>query len=82
MDENDASLPLWRAPSGATEGFNRMNAGRAQAAGLTYRPLNVTVRDTLEWARTEPPQRWSEMRVGLTGEREAELLRAWHDSRV
>ena len=82
MDENDASLPLWRAPSGATEGFNRMNAGRAQAAGLTYRPLNVTVRDTLEWARTEPPQRWSKMRVGLTGEREAELLRAWHDSRV
>jgi 2'-hydroxyisoflavone reductase len=66
-------LPLW--PAGDEEaGLNRADPGAALAAGLTLRPLADTVRDTLATAepQTEPP-------VGRLGaEREAELLREWH----
>jgi 2'-hydroxyisoflavone reductase len=46
------------------------------SAGLTYRPLDVTVHDTLEWDKSRPADHaW---RAGITAEREAELLRLWH----
>lgn len=71
-------MPLWQPPVGRTAGFMRMSAARAQARGLTYRPLAVTAADTLEWWLTEPVERRSDMRAGLPAEREAEVLRAWH----
>ena len=53
-------------------------AQRALAAGLTYRPVRETVRDTLAWWDTVPQERKDgPMRSGLTAEREAELLAAW-----
>ena len=63
-------LPLWiadRVGSGAT----RPVVDRALAAGLRFRPLDETVLGTLESA--EPTSD-----AGLSLEREAELLRAWH----
>ena len=74
-------MPMWMPPEGNTAGFMRMNAERAKAAGLSYRPLDRTVADTLEWTRTEPADRWTDMRAGITAEREAELLTSWHASR-
>ena len=57
-------------------GFSRMDCSRALAAGLSFRPLADTVRDTLDWARTfEPDHEW---RAGLSREREREVLDAWH----
>jgi 2'-hydroxyisoflavone reductase len=55
---------------------HRFDTSRAEAAGLTCRPLADTVRDTLEWddARGAP---WP-LAVGLSSERETELLSAWH----
>lgn len=64
-------LPLWVAPNPGWERFLEIDVSRALAAGLTFRPLAVTVRDTLAQAATVDG-------VGLTPEREAELLRAWH----
>lgn len=69
-------LPLWIPAEYA--GFNRVNNEKAQAAGLSYRPLVETIGDTLAWAKTRPTD-W-EWRAGLSAEREAELLRLWHDS--
>ncbi len=77
-----ADMPMWQNPTGRTAGFMRMSAEAAKAAGLVYRPLEQTVADTLAWCRTEPPERWEQMRAGITAEREAELLRAWHGRMV
>ena len=73
-----SDLPLWFPPVGRTAGFFRMNSEKAQAKGLTYRPLAVTAGDTLRWWNSQPAERRREMRAGLGAEREAEVLEAWH----
>ena len=73
-----SDIPIWYPPVGSTAGFMRMNASRAQAQGLTYRPLAVTVAETLEWSKSRPADRRANLRAGLSPEREAELLTAWH----
>lgn len=71
-----SELPLWIPESSASHaGFCRVDCAKAMGAGLTFRPLEQTVRDTLAWAATLPADRaWH---AGLTREREAELLAAW-----
>ena len=64
-------LPLWVA-SDELRGVHRATNARAVAAGLTFRPLEDTIRATLEQA--EPVDD-----VGLAPEREAELLAEWHE---
>jgi 2'-hydroxyisoflavone reductase len=61
-------LPLW-IPVGDREMayFQRADVSRAVAAGLTFRPLEETVRAVPEWTGT----------AGLPPEREAELLAEW-----
>jgi 2'-hydroxyisoflavone reductase len=61
-------LPLWISDPGAAA-MHEVDVSRAVAAGLTFRPLDQTVRDALEHAATVEG-------VGLTPEREAELLAA------
>jgi 2'-hydroxyisoflavone reductase len=64
-------LPLWIDPS--SEGwqhFMEVDASRASAAGLTFRPLDDTVAATLADAELVDG-------VGLAPERERELLEAW-----
>jgi 2'-hydroxyisoflavone reductase len=51
---------------------------RSIAEGLRSRALDETVRDTLAWHETRPPERKATLRSGLAPEREAELLAAWH----
>ncbi len=50
-------LPLWLAPSlePALAGAHGIDNRRAIAAGLRFRPLAETVRDTLAWLRQSPP---------------------------
>lgn len=69
-------LPLW-IPESAEEtgGFLRASSDKAIQDGLTFRPLAVTVRDTLAWDRTRPAD--TEHRAGMKPEREAELLEMW-----
>ncbi len=73
-----SDLPLW-IPAGEA-GLMRARIDRALAAGLTYRPLVATVRDTLVWDRARP----AEARTGgltLRPERERDILTAWHAAR-
>jgi 2'-hydroxyisoflavone reductase len=78
-------MPVWVAPTGANAGFSTRSAARAVAKGLTFRPLAVTAKDTLDWAKTrtaEQQQALAEGRVaGLSAAREAEALAAWRASR-
>lgn len=68
-------MPLWVPAEFAS--FETFNCQKAIAAGLKFRPLLETVRDTLAWQATRPADyQW---RGGLTPEREAELLQKWHN---
>jgi 2'-hydroxyisoflavone reductase len=61
-------LPLW-LPDADWAGMHETDVGRAVAAGLRFRPLD----ETLHGAATAAPVEG----VGLTPERESELLDAW-----
>lgn len=66
-------LPLW-LPA-AMNALDTARSERAYTAGLTFRPIAATVRDTLAWDGTLPPD--TERRAGLARDREARLLDAW-----
>jgi 2'-hydroxyisoflavone reductase len=71
-------LPVWIPNEGDTLYWGKANIEKAVAAGLTYRPLAVTAAETLEWHKTRPAEQQAKLRSGLTAEREAEILKAWH----
>ncbi len=66
------ALPMW-LPLPTFAGFNTRDTAPAQAAGLTFRPLGDTARDTLRWARSATAPT-----TGLTADEEAAILAAWH----
>lgn len=71
-------LPVWRPPTPGFEGFARFDLSREVAAGLTFRALADTASATLEFHHSRTAERQSQLRAGITAEREAEVLRAWH----
>ena len=73
-----ADLPIWFPQDHEYGGYGQVDNRRAIAAGLTFRPLATTVTDLLAWHRALPAERQAEQRAGMSREREAELLRAWH----
>ncbi|MDC0711175.1 SDR family oxidoreductase [Stigmatella sp. ncwal1] len=73
-----SDMPVWIPRASAELGMSRVSNARAQARGLGFRPLEETVRDTLTWFRTLPPERQAKLRSGLSSEREREVLAAWH----
>jgi 2'-hydroxyisoflavone reductase len=71
-------VPLWiPATDGQSDGLLDIDIAKARAAGLTFRDIADTVRDTLAWDRTRPAD--TERRAGLAPERERALLQAWHE---
>ena len=70
-------MPVWMPARGGREGFARFDITRELALGLTFRPLAVTARDTLEYYHAQPADRQEKLRAGITPEREAEVLAAW-----
>ncbi|MEX2526520.1 MAG: NAD-dependent epimerase/dehydratase family protein [Gemmatimonadota bacterium] len=76
-----SDLPVWIPPEGATAAFMRRNISRALAAGLTFRPLAETARDTLDWWLAESEGRRTNPSAGLSLESEQEVLAAWHRTR-
>jgi 2'-hydroxyisoflavone reductase len=69
-------LPLWLAEPD-TEGLLAVDVSKALDSGLSSRSLAETVRDTLAWEAERPADERSSG-VGLTPQREAELLERWH----
>jgi 2'-hydroxyisoflavone reductase len=63
-------LPLW-LPGDEYAGMARADISRALAAGLTFRPVEETIVDTLAWDRSVPGDRPT-----LTHDREQEILAA------
>ncbi len=77
-----SDMPVWVPPSGEEGGLGRTSIAKALAAGLTFRSLDETARDTLAWFKTLPEERRKTLKAGLTPEREAEVLAAWHKDHV
>ncbi len=71
-------MTAWLPPVGEYAGFSLFDNSRAVAAGLKYRPLAVTAKDTLDWWATLPEQQRASPRTGLAAEKEARVLAAWH----
>jgi 2'-hydroxyisoflavone reductase len=72
--EEWTTLPLWLVDP-AFRGMLRADVTRALAAGLTLRPLEQTVRDTLDWIRSEGETfGGGQPRPGLDPQREAALI--------
>jgi 2'-hydroxyisoflavone reductase len=61
--------------------MSQVSIARAVAAGLRFRPLSETARDTLDWWRTLPAERTAKPKAGISREREAQVLAAWAAAR-
>ncbi|HEY2162949.1 MAG TPA: NAD-dependent epimerase/dehydratase family protein [Gemmatimonadaceae bacterium] len=76
-----ASMPVWVPDRPNNVAFSRRTIKRALAAGLTFRPLAVTAKDTLDWNKTRPAADLETLakgaRAGISAEREAEVIAAW-----
>ncbi|HVE83405.1 MAG TPA: epimerase, partial [Myxococcales bacterium] len=70
-------MPVW---TGDDVGFASISHARAVAAGMTFRPVDATARDTLAWFKTLPADRQAKLKAGLTAEREAQVLQALRGS--
>lgn len=83
-----AQMPVWIPPVGEYAGFHSTNLEKSQAAGLTTRPLEETIRDTLAWfdgwLEGDAKERGFayEPGVGAPGvsaDQEIETLKAWRE---
>ncbi len=73
-----SDMPVWIPPQGEELAASQVGNARAREAGLAIRPVDDTVRTTLDWHRTRPAEQQAKLRSGLAREREAAVLAAWH----
>jgi 2'-hydroxyisoflavone reductase len=73
-----SDMPVWMPPRPGREGFAKFDLTPEIEKGLTYRPLAVTTRDTLDYHFSRPAAEQNPLQAGLSPEREAEVLAAWH----
>ncbi len=75
--EARSGLPLYvPASEPLSVGMFRVDGRLAYARGLALRPLGETIADTLSWIRSPGGQ--GGRKVGLSPEKEQELLEAWN----
>ena len=72
---DSGEIPIWAPATGVLTGATLLSPARAVARGLRFRPLEVTVRDTLAWHDKRPAAQREKLRAGLTPAREAQLLK-------
>jgi 2'-hydroxyisoflavone reductase len=70
-------MPVWSPPQGPMAAFMRVDCSKAIAAGLTFRPLADTAKDTLDWYHKQTPERQAQLRAGIAPEKEQKVLAAW-----
>jgi 2'-hydroxyisoflavone reductase len=71
-------MPVWMPARDGKEGFARFDLTREVNQGLTFRPLAVTAKDTLDYYHAQPAERQATLRAGLAAEKEREVLALWH----
>lgn len=73
-----SDMPVWVPPRGGSAGFSEVSIKKALDKGLTFRSITDTTRATLDWFGKQSAERRAKLKSGLTPEREAEVLAAWH----
>jgi 2'-hydroxyisoflavone reductase len=71
-------FPIWEPNEGGTQGMHTWSNAKAVKAGLKFRPVAKTVKDTLAWYRDQ--EKIKNGRKNLAGpppEAEVEALKAW-----
>lgn len=73
-----SDLPMWIDNHGDFAGFGTLQNARAIRAGLSFRPIGDTARDTLAWLATVPDAERAKTRsTGIAPDKEARVLAAW-----
>jgi nucleoside-diphosphate-sugar epimerase len=75
-----SDMPAWFPPIGEYKGFSQFSVKKALEAGLTFRPLAKTAKETIEWFRGLPEERQKNLKAGLSYQREQEVLKLWHQN--
>jgi len=76
-----SDMPVWIPASAEGSGLAQVSPARAIAAGLEFRPIGETARDTLSWWKSQPEAR-RKLRAGISAERELLVLKAWREGRA
>ena len=71
-------MTVWVPPDSEDGGLEQVSIARAKEAGLTFRPLDETTNDTLEYWNSLPTERRDNPRAGCPAELEQKTLAAWH----
>ncbi|MGH7176163.1 MAG: NAD-dependent epimerase/dehydratase family protein [Tepidisphaeraceae bacterium] len=70
-------MPLWIPQEPDSMGFSQVSNEKAVSHGLKFRSLADIATATLDYARTRPADhKW---KAGLRAEKEAAVLKAWHE---
>ena len=73
-----SELPMWLDNKGDYLGFGTLQNTKAVKAGLVFRPIADTARDTLAWLATLPDaERATARSTGIKPDKEARVLAAW-----
>jgi 2'-hydroxyisoflavone reductase len=79
--QKDLEFPIWAPYAGETKGFHTWRNDHAVKAGLRFRPVEQTAKDTLAWFKTqEKVDQGRNKLAGPTAEQEAKLLAAWRET--
>ena len=78
---DDLDLPPWSPMKGDSAGASLTSMQPASKTGLRSRPLEETVRDTLAWFQTLPPDRQAHPHDGLDPQKETDTLQAFHQAK-
>lgn len=86
LDKQDVvpwmEMPLWIQNEGAWAGFGTLSNARAMKAGLTFRPVAESIKDTLAFLETvEPDKRDKARSTGIARDKELKVLAEWKASR-
>ena len=75
-----SEMPLWLPEEAAPhlKGFMFIDSDKAVDAGLSFRPLRDTIKETLIWRTTDC--RDEDLRAGIDAVKEQDLLRKWHET--
>jgi 2'-hydroxyisoflavone reductase len=73
-----SEMPLWIPNQGDFAGFGTLDNRKAVKAGLTFRPIGETAKDTLAWLDTLPAEERTKARTsGIKPDKEAKVLALW-----
>jgi len=75
-----SEMPLWIPEEDAAHlpALMFINCDKAVESGLTFRPLNETIKDILTWRATTRTD--EELKAGIDPDKEQRLLRKWHEA--